>query len=310
MKLPHALLAAVLMLSAYTASLPAIARASGHEDPPLVERADTAFAYAAIDANGDTIDASERFERTRPQFTRRTKVGLAGGFDYLTRDMEAWNEVTASFSTRLREGRTIYGYLSQQERFGRQDFEGLLGGYFRLSPSWLLVAEAKASPTHEVLPIWMAFAQIERTLGSGWRAGFGARNSVYESEPSNKSVTTANLLVEKYFSDFRAAYTLFTSNLRDNTDFRLSHLMQLGYYYGGYDEEVSSISVGFSFGVEAAEFVDPGMFGLDLKSLFLRGDHWIAPRWAITYGLRTNSQQHYSRYGITLGVDHRLGTGR
>jgi YaiO family outer membrane protein len=223
--------------------------------------------------------------------------------------MEAWNEVTANFSTRLRPGRTLYGYLRQQERFGYRDFEGLAGMYYKLDPRWMLVGELKASPTHNVVPRYMAFLQAEYGFGSGWRAGLGGRYSVYgkKSEPT-KPVTVGALMVEKYFSDFRAAYNLFTSNLNDTVGIRLSHLAQLGYYYGGFDGEVSSINAGVSFGVESAEFVDPNMFGVDLKSIFLRGDHWFAPRWAFTYGLRTNSQKHYSRYGIDLGLDFRLGT--
>jgi YaiO family outer membrane protein len=265
------------------------------------------YGIGADSSDIDSLDL-ERAERSRPEFTRRTKVGLSGGFDYLTDSMEAWNSVTANFSTRMRPGRTLYGYLRQQERFGDKDLEGLLGMYYKLSPRWMLVGEVKASPTHKIVPIWMGFLQAEYGFGNGWRAGLGGRYSMYDADPGIKPVAVGTLMIEKYFSDFRAAYNIFTSNLRDTVGLRLSHLAQVGYYYGGYAEEVSSINVGMSFGVESAEFVDPNMFGLDLKTIFIRGDHWFLPRWAVTYDLHTNSQKHYSRYGIDLGLDYRLGT--
>ena len=130
----------------------------------------SSYGIGADSSDIDSIDVL-RAERYRPEFTRRTKVGLTGGFDYLTDSMEAWNSVTANFSTRLRPGRTLYGYLRQQERFAYRDYEGLLGMYYKLSPRWMLVGEAKASPTHNVVPIWMGFLQAEYGFGSGWRAG-------------------------------------------------------------------------------------------------------------------------------------------
>lgn len=289
----------LLLLPASTAASTAASGSAGSNREP----ADSSASVMSVD---DTIEVDPQVVRVNPRFRRTTKLGAWVAYDHLTDSMEAWNEAAIDFSTRLRPGRSLYGYVSQQERFGHQDFEGLLGYYHSLGNRWLLNLEAKASPTHNVLPIWMVFAQIEHSFGSGWRAGLGGRHAVYDAIGGSKPVNVANFMVEKYFSDFRAAYTMFTSNLRDTVGIRLSHLMQLGYYYGGFDDEVSAINVGASFGVESAEFVDPNMFGLDLRSFFIRGSHWLVPRWALTYGLRTNKQQHYSRYGIQLGVDHRL----
>jgi YaiO family outer membrane protein len=298
-------LAALALIVIFTSDV----RSSDDRTPLVKDSAAliTSYGIGADSADADSLEA-ERYERAKPRFTKRTKVGLSGGFDYLTDSMEAWNEVTANFSTHLRPGRTLYGYLSQQERFAQRDFEGLLGMYYRLSPKWMLVGEVKGSPTHKVLPMYMGFLQAEYTIGSGWRAGLGGRYSAYDAEPGVKPVSVASLMIEKYFSNFRANYNLYTSNLHDSVGLRFSHLAQLGYYYGEIKDEISSINAGISFGVESAEFVDPNMFGVDLRSIFLRGSHWFAPRWAFKYGVRTNKQQHYSRYGIDLGLDFRLGT--
>lgn len=297
MKLLLCIIGAVVMMLCH----PQSTHASLRVDP------DSTMALATQDSTDNDLE----YEKSKPVLRKPMKVGLSGSFDHLTDSMEAWNEVTANFSSKLREGRTIYGSISQQERFGYRDFEAQAGIYERLSPKWLLIAELKGSPTHEVVPIWAAFAQIEYGLGKGWRTGIGGRHAVYDQGAAgSKAVNVGSFLLEKYFGNWRAAYTLFTSNLRDTVDLRLSHLGQLDYYYGGYEHDVSHIGIGFSAGVEAAEFVYANIYGLGLKSFFLRGEHWFTPRWALTYGARTNQQEHYSRYGIQLGVDHRLGADR
>src|SRR6185369_17900552 len=101
--------------------------------------------------------------------------------------------------------------------------------------------EGSLSEQHQVLPKTSGFVQIAKLLPDGWGANFGMRRSEYTTSGVNTLVAGA----ERYWGDWRAAYTLY-SGRPDGGPSAETHRLQLTRFYG----DRSSVGLSYSFGRE------------------------------------------------------------
>lgn len=249
---------------------------------------------SAVSTNGELKTAAAESKKNV------NEVQLNYSYESLSNNFGSWRETSLSFYRQLKPRQTFYASYRLTERLKQQDNEGTIGIYQPLSRKWSLVLEGSASPTHRILPKWSVFAQAERKFKKGWNAQAGYRRTVYNSA----KVNLLNAGAEKYWGNYRAAYTLYVSNLVRSGN-AASHRVQFNRYYG---EQSSSFGVGFAAGRELESLGrSGGVLQTDVQSFSVSGRHWLSSKWGINYGLIAHRQgKLYTRRGINIGLRFRF----
>lgn len=227
----------------------------------------------------------------------RTEIEAGYGHESLTNNFADWKESYLLAAHDFGGRRALYGGVRETRRFGLDDTEAHAGLYYPLGATWNSVVEARVSPTHDVLAKYSMYGQLQKMLPGGWGIGLGLRRNEYNQTASN----VASLETERYWGNFRGAYTLY-SGRPEGASSAASHRLQLGYYYA----DRSSVSLSYSTGREV-EYVGParGVITTDVQNWTLSGRHWLTPTWALTYDVTAHEQGSlYRRQGLRLGIRH------
>ncbi len=207
-----------------------------------------------------------------------------------------WRNTQLDLQARNAARQAYYGNVRATERFSQRDSEATIGTYQPLGGSWAVQVEAAASPSHHVLAKHSLLAQLERRLDGGWGVQAGYRRSIYERTGADLVIGT----VDRYFSSFRAAYSLYLGR-PDGAGFGPSHRLQWSYYY----TDRSFIGISAATGKEAENIFPSGVLTTQVRSLSLAGRHEFAPGWAASYEWLVHRQGDlYTRRGFGLGIRH------
>ncbi|MBX3663109.1 MAG: YaiO family outer membrane beta-barrel protein [Burkholderiales bacterium] len=227
----------------------------------------------------------------------RTEVEAGYSRENLSNSLPDWTSTYLLGSHRFGERRVLYGGLRETRRFGLDDSEVHAGLYYPLGASWTAQVEGSLSPTHEVLAKHSIYGQLQKSLPGGWGVGVGLRHNEYTLSASN----VVSLLAERYWGNFRGAYTLYSGRPEGGSS-GASHRVQLSYYYA----DRSSVGISFSDGREVENVGPPrGLLSSDVRNWTLSGQHWLTPAWALTYDLVNHEQGSlYRRQGLRLGIRH------
>lgn len=228
-----------------------------------------------------------------------THAELKASRDTLGRNYANWHSVEAQLLQRAQDGRTLYGSLRETRRFSLDDQELFAGAYVPLSTDWAAVVEGSTSPSHKVLARWSAFGQLHRKFANGWNLQAGWRHTEY----NNTATSLASLTTERYWQNYRAAFTAYSGKLDGVAGTFPSGRVQFDYYYSDRDR----IGVSLSTGREAENLGAAGVLVSKVRDAALIGNHWINPQWAMTYSANVHRQGDiYTRHGIELGVRRRF----
>ncbi len=225
----------------------------------------------------------------------RAEIEIGYGRETLSNNLPDWKQAYVLASYRIGDRQTLYGGLRETRRFGLTDSEAHAGFYSPLGKTWTSQLELGLSPTHEVLPRYSLYGQLHKILGDGWGAGLGLRHSEYTLTATN----TLSLMAERYWRNFRGAYTLY-SGRPEGAASASSHRFQLNYYYA----DRSAVGLSYSTGREV-EYLGPsrGVISSDVQNWTLSGQHWFTPAWALTYDLVNQEQGSlYRRLGLQFGL--------
>lgn len=210
-----------------------------------------------------------------------------------------WRSTYIDAEKKLGERHTVYGSLRETERFAMKDREMLAGIYYPLAKRWTLLTEGNTSPTHQVIARWSALEQVQYALDGGWGAQLGLRHTEYDSALINTLLVTA----ERYWSNYRAAYTHSTGALAD-AGYAANDRMQLSFYYA----ERSWFGMLVSRGSEIENLGAPqGILSTEVQSTGIYGRHWLGNNWALSYDASVNMQgNYYTRNEFRLGLRHQF----
>lgn len=163
---------------------------------------------------------------------------------------------------------------------------------------WTALVEASASSTHQVLPRWSFLGQLQRSFDNG----FGIHAGLRQTEYNDSRVNQGTLTLERYWSNYRMAYTHYASEIHGGGS-ASSQLLQWSYYYADH----SNVGLGYAAGKEVER---PGVGALittDIESWTLLGRHWFDRHWALSYELGLHDQKNrYTREGLRLGVRYQF----
>lgn len=211
--------------------------------------------------------------------------------------MANWRGNYVDVEKKLGERRAVYGSLRESERYGMKDTEMLAGIYHPLAARWTLLTEGNVSPSHNVLAKWSAMEQIQYSLDDGWGVQLGLRHTEYDSAVIN----IVQVVGERYWSNYRAAYTHTISALTYD-GYASNDRVQLSRYYA----ERSWVGIGISLGAEIENVGPPlGVLSTTVRNTGLNGRHWLNRDWAIFYEAYVNQQGSlYTRNGLRFGLRH------
>jgi len=226
----------------------------------------------------------------------RDEAELGFSHDALDKTYNDWNSHYFDMSHRFGDRNLVYGEVRDTERFNLHDREISGGYYVPLDATWTGLVEASISPDHNVLPQDSLFGQIQKSFDGGWDVQAGQRHSRYSLAPVDMTVLTG----ERYWSNFRASYTLYMAKI-DGAGSASSHVGQFSYYYA----DRNYVTLGFGTGRQV-ESLGPGLGVLTANvtsSLSLSGRYWFSPQWGMSYeAVSEHLSNLYSRKGIKLGL--------
>jgi YaiO family outer membrane protein len=245
------------------------------------------------------IRLPETQDKSEPSQPPQTEVQFNYNYESLTNRFGNWQTASLDFTHKFSKRQIIYGSLLTTTRFRQRDEQGTVGIYQPLSRKWSVQLEASASPTHRILPKWSALAIVERSFKKGWNAQAGYRRTNYNTARTNAGIAG----VEKYWGNYRAAYTLYINNF-ETAGTSTSHRFQFNRYYG---EQVSSIGVNVAAGREIENLGSRGVLQTGVQSVALSGRHWFNRHWGVNYDASLTRQgEFYARRGINLGLRYRF----
>ncbi len=233
---------------------------------------------------------------TTPSIGPNPPVQVEVGYvhEVLSNGSPDWREEYLDFKKIYAPRTILYGTLRLAERFGLSDSEFTLGGYYPLDSHWTAIVEGSLSPSHNVLPSWSAMGQLYRDLGGGWGMQFGLRHREYTAS----TVDMDTLMIERYWEDYRAAYTATVSQI-SGAGSVWSHTLQINYYAS----DRSTVGLILSAGQEA-ESAGPGVVLVStVRSADFIAALWLNHDLAVTIGIGVHDQApFYTRTRMQLGL--------
>lgn len=226
----------------------------------------------------------------------RSELEAGIAHENLDKGRADWESIYLYGSHKFAQRKVAYGGLRGTRRFDKDDAEALGGFYYPLGETWTGILEASVSPTHEILPKWTLFGQVEKQLGAGWGIHLGLRHSEFNDTGSNVGALT----LERYFGNYRAAYSAYLG-MPEGGGSAVTHRVALNRYYG----DRNSVGISYITGKEVENVNSIGVVTTDVESVVLSGVHWFAPRWAVSFDLLVHEQGDlYTRQGVRLGLRH------
>jgi YaiO family outer membrane protein len=230
-----------------------------------------------------------------PIADRNTILDVGGSYEKLDRQYDSWNSAYLGASHRFGDRLNLYGRATQVDRFALQDASVMAGFTFPVSERWTLGLETDESPTNLFLPRWSLLGSAHYKMDYGFGTLFSFRHISYRSE-SNEIGTVG---LERYWGNWRLAYTLYISQLQGAPAPTFSHLGQAAYYYGDHDY----IGISISNGQEVVRLDPSRLVNADTESYSLQGQHWLTPALALVYDVSLNVQgSFYTRRGALFGL--------
>lgn len=220
---------------------------------------------------------------------------MAGlGYDKLDGGRSSWQQQFAAIRTENERGGEYSVRLERSVRFGATDGVASVAGEWRVSKHSFAGVEVSLADSATFLPRRSFSAHAGRDLGDGWVADLRYRYRRYAV--SNVSMLSGT--VEKYFGDFRAAYTLGIAR-PDGAPAAFSHVGHLNWYCNA----ANSLGITLSSGREVEAVGAGQVLETDVRALAVTGRHQLTGRLAINWWLGVHEQgDFYRRQSIGLAV--------
>ena len=256
----------------------------------LVFMAANAVEPLNVDTVGKTSDDLDR------SISKQKNNSIGGGFthDGLTNGRGVWNGAFFDIEHRFAPRTVVYSNIQQTNKFGLDDTQFMLGGYYPLPKSITLNMEGTYSNTHHVIAEDSILGSLQFPLVAGWLITGGLKHSDYTLGPTTQEFG----ILEWYYKDYRTAFTLTdTQSLGENM---LGERLSFSRYYN----DISFVSISFGNGREVDRSQSRKVF-LDTKSIGINGRHWLNPDWAVTWALTEGHEgSAYNHTGVSLGLRH------
>jgi YaiO family outer membrane protein len=245
-----------------------------------------------INAQDTQVEEKEERQKNEVQINYTTEI--------LSRDLGVWRSATVNLQRKLKNRQMVWANYRVSDRSGNRDQEFVIGTYKPFAKKWAITGEVMVSPTRKYVGKYSVLGEVEKGFKKGLVVHAGVRHTSYTTIKS----TTAYGLVEKYWGNNRAAYTLYISRLTIAGTVP-THRFQYSYYYG---ERVNSFGGAFSFGREHENLgALLGILKSKTWSVSLSERHWITKKIGINIDATLHRQgTSYYRRGFNAGIRYRF----
>lgn len=246
------------------------------------------------DTNIDALraDAKTRFPTstwwqdlgTDQEFEWHLTVG--GVYENLSDGLPDWNSQSAELSWQRTSGSLYFSRLTRDERFDQTDTQFAVGSEWHLPGAWFAGLALTTSDNPSFQPKTGATAHVGRSLAAGWGLDFRWQQKRYDTA----TVSTYTALAEKYFGNYRAAYSLNASRLHGEQT-SLAHLLTLNWYV----TDRTSFGIVMATGEEAEVIVPGQILQTDIRNVTLSGRHKLNHRMTLNWWAGTHEQGIFYR---------------
>lgn len=228
----------------------------------------------------------------------RTEISLSQARETLSNNPNDWTDTQLELLHQYAPRKLLIARATASERFGLHDNTLGLSGYYPAGERTTLYAELTNSDTHRVLPRDALHLQLAQSLPQGWGLIGGLRHVSYNST----AVDIADLSLERYFGDYRVAFTAYPSHSQ-TAGSATSYRLQLSRYYG----EENNIQLAIVRGVEVDKpsGIDK-VIASSVRSVALFGRHRLTRNWALGYAIGHTVQGESTRRATNVDLRYRF----
>ncbi len=266
---------------------------------PVLAAASDALILTQAESLSEQRSGTAALELPRPQAgSAHSELALSRSRETLSNNPNDWIDTQLEWLRQYAPRKVLIGRATASERFGLRDNTLGLSGYYPLAERTTAYAEATTSDTHRVLPRDSLHLQLAHSLADGWGVLGGLRHVSYNVT----SVDIADLTLERYFSDYRLAFTAYPSRsqIAGNAS---SYRLQFSRYYG--EENNIQLAIVRGTEVDKPTGVD-SVLATSVRSVALFGRHWLTRDVGLGYALGYTVQGQSTRRAVNLGLRYRF----
>jgi YaiO family outer membrane protein len=227
-----------------------------------------------------------------------TEIELGTNRETLSSDAPDWTSSFVSLSHQFTPRQNIILRAAQYSRFGARDDAFTLSAYLPAGDKTTFFLEGSASRDHRYLARDGLQAQLLQGFTDGWGGVLGVRHQRYDTS----DVTIGEVTIEKYFADYRAAFTYSPSH-SSTAGNAASFRAVIAYYYG--DRSNVQLSVGRGEELERANLTLP-IVVTDVRAATIYGRHAISSAWAINYAIGRTTRANVTHHEFSVGASFRF----
>ena len=227
-----------------------------------------------------------------------TEFALSHARETLSNNPNAWSDTQLELLHMFAPRQLLIGRATRSERFGLHDNTLGLSGYYPLAEGTTAYVELTSSDTHRVLARDTLHVQLAQVLPLGWGVLGGLRHMNYNTT----AVDIADLTLERYFSDYRIAFTAYPSRSQVAGN-AISYRLQFSRYYG----EENNIQLIMVRGTEVDKPTGiDSVLATSVRSAALFGRHWLTRNLGLAYSIGYTVQRESTRRAVNLGLRYRF----
>lgn len=227
----------------------------------------------------------------------RGQVTLAASVENLSNNLPGWNQQSLRLDWRATETVQVFAELGRNERFNQSDMPVAAGARVEFAGQWHVGLALDRTNNASFLPESGFAAYAGRRFDKGWAGEVRAQRRNYDTA----TITIWSARTERYFSDYRAAYTLHVSRLHGLAN-AVAHAFTLDWYRS----EAFSAGVTVAVGDEN-EAIGPGLvLESSVASITINGRYAINRRFRLNGWVGVHEQgdfyrRQYAGIAVTAG---------
>ena len=249
-------------------------------------------------------EAAIRFPRSSRWQTTATKSGpewtvlVGGSHENLSNDFDDWNHQFFELSRISAASGQLGARLGRDARGNSADLSLGLSVELSFVSDWFAGADISLADDPAFQPDTGFSLHAGKSLADGWVADLRYRRRDYATTSVGSVIGT----VERYFGDFRLAYSLGVSKLDGASSFA-NHVATFNWYY----RDDASIGITVNTGREAESIGNGQVLETDVNGLSLTGKTPLNDRFSLSWWLGVHDQGDlYRRQFLGLAISYRI----
>ncbi len=241
--------------------------------------------------------AATWWQRTNNTRDYRGQVMLAASVESLSNNQPDWNNQSLRIDWKVSNTLQVFASVGRNERFNEPDTPVSAGARVEFLDLWHAGLELDYTNNANFLPDSGYTAYAGRRFNQGWVGELRAQRRNYDTA----TVTIWSARAERYFSDYRGAYTLYVSRLHGLAN-AVSHAFTLDWYRSAD----FSAGVTIAFGDEN-EAIGPGLvLESSVASITINGRYALNRRFGLNGWIGVHEQgdfyrRQYAGIAVTAG---------